>query len=73
YPDRFAAGIACLPMTDIESAVAEAERAIKDLRLRAVEVYTDIAGKPLDAPEFMVLYEKMVELDRPIFIHPLRE
>ncbi len=60
-------------MTDIESAVAEAERAIKDLRLRAVEVYTDIAGKPLDAPEFMVLYEKMVELDRPIFIHPLRE
>ena len=46
---------------------------MKDLRLRAVEVTSDIAGKPLDSPEFMPLYEKMVELDRPIFIHPSRE
>ena len=73
YPNRFAAGIATLPLTDIEAALAEAERAVKDLRLRGIECYTDIAGKPLDAPEFMPLYEKMVELDRPIFIHPLRE
>jgi predicted TIM-barrel fold metal-dependent hydrolase len=73
HPDRFAAGIACLPLTDMDAAVTEAERAIKDLRLRAVEMYTDIAGKPLDAPEYMPLYEKMVEMDRPIFIHPLRE
>jgi predicted TIM-barrel fold metal-dependent hydrolase len=73
YPERFAGGIASLPLTDVDAAVTEAERAIKDLRLRAVEMYTDIAGKPLDAPEFMPLYEKMVELGRPIFIHPLRE
>jgi predicted TIM-barrel fold metal-dependent hydrolase len=73
YPDRFAAGIACLPMTDVDAAVEEAERAVKDLRLRAVELHSDIAGKPLDAPEFFPLYEKMVELDRPIFIHPMRE
>ena len=73
YPERFAAGIATLPMNDPEAAVAEAERAIKDLRLRAVEVYTDIGGKPLDAPEFMPFYEKMAELGRPIFIHPLGE
>jgi len=70
YPERFAAGVATLPMNDPEAAVAEAERAIKDLRLRGVEVFTDIAGKPLDAPEFMPLYEKMEELGRPIFIHP---
>ena len=73
HPDRFAAGIACLPMNHPDAAVAEAERAMKDLRLRAVEVNSDIAGKPLDSPEFMPLYEKMVELDRPIFIHPCRE
>ncbi|UCG64998.1 MAG: amidohydrolase [Deltaproteobacteria bacterium] len=70
YPERFAAGVATLPMNDPEAAVAEAERAIKDLRLRGVEVYTDIAGKPLDAPEFMPFYEKMEKLGRPIFIHP---
>jgi predicted TIM-barrel fold metal-dependent hydrolase len=73
YPERFAAGIATLPMNDPEAALAEAERAMKDLRLRAVEVGTDILGKPLDAPEFIPLYEKMAELGRPIFIHPLGE
>lgn len=73
YPGRFAGGIACLPLTDPEEAVREAERAIKELRLRAVEIYTDIAGKPIDSPEFIPLYEKMAELNRPIFIHPLRE
>lgn len=73
YPRRFAAGIACLPLTDVDAALEEAERALKDLRLRAVEFYTDISGKPLDDQRFMPIYEKMVELDRPIYIHPLRE
>ncbi len=73
YPERFAGGIASLPMTDPKEAIKEAERAIRDLRLRAVEIYTDVSGKPLDSPEFIPLYEKMVELNRPIFIHPFRE
>jgi len=73
YPDRFAAGIACLPLTDVDASVEEAERAVKELRLRAVEISTDIAGKPIDSSEFIPLYEKMVELDRPIFMHPMKE
>jgi aminocarboxymuconate-semialdehyde decarboxylase len=62
-----------MPLNDPESAVKEAERAIKDLRLRGVEIGTDLYGKAIDGPEFMPLYEKMEELDRPIFIHPLGE
>jgi predicted TIM-barrel fold metal-dependent hydrolase len=73
YPHRFAAGIATLPMNDMDAALKEAQRAIKDLRLRAIELYSDINGQPLDAPQFMPLYEMMAELDRAIFIHPLRE
>jgi predicted TIM-barrel fold metal-dependent hydrolase len=73
YPDRFAAGIATMPMNDPEAAVAEAERAIKDLRLRGVEIGSDVNGKPLDSPEFFPLYQKMEEFGRPIFIHPLGE
>jgi predicted TIM-barrel fold metal-dependent hydrolase len=72
YPDRFAAGVATLPMNDPEAAVAEAERAIKDLRLRGVEIFTDILGKPLDSLDFIPLYEKMEEFGRPIYIHPRR-
>ena len=70
YPDRFAAGIATLPMNDPEAAVDEAVRAIKDLRLRGVEIYTDICDKAPDDEEFFPLYEKMEELGRPVFIHP---
>lgn len=73
HPSRFAAGIATLPMNDVDAALEEAQRAVKDLRLRAVELYTDINGQPLDAPRFMPLYEMMANLGRPIFIHPLRE
>ncbi len=73
YPDRFAAGIATMPMNDPDAAVAEAERAIKDLRLRGVEVGSDVNGKPLDSPEFMPFYEKVEELGRPLYIHPLGE
>ena len=73
YPNRFAAGIATLPMNDIDAALKEAQRAIRDLRLRGIELYTDINGQPLDAPQFMPLYEMMADLGRPIFIHPLRE
>ena len=73
YPGRFAAGIATMPMNDPDEAVREAERAIKDLRLRGVEVGSHINGKPLDAPEFIPFYQKMEELGRPVFIHPLKE
>lgn len=73
YPGRFAAGIATLPMNDPDAAVAEAIRAIKDLRLRGVELFSDINGKPLDSPEFLPLYQTMEELNRPVFIHPLGE
>ena len=51
----------------------EIDRAVKDLRLRGIQVHSDIAGKPLDSPEFMPVYEKMAYYDLPIFIHPVKE
>jgi predicted TIM-barrel fold metal-dependent hydrolase len=73
YPERFAAAIACLPLNDIDATLTEIDRAIKELRFRGIQVYTDINGKPLDSPEFMPIYEKMVTYDLPILIHPKRE
>jgi aminocarboxymuconate-semialdehyde decarboxylase len=37
-----------------------------------VEVFTDINGVPLDAPQFMPLYEKMAAYNLPILLHPRR-
>ncbi len=72
HPDRFAAGIACLPMNDIDASLVEIDRAIKDLKLRGIQISTPILDKPLDSPEFIPIYEKMWQYNLPIFIHPQR-
>ncbi len=70
YPDRFIAGVACLPMNDIDAALEEADRAITRLGLRGVQIYSRIDGEPLDNPRFKPLWEKMAGHDLPIWIHP---
>ena len=50
HPARFVTACACLPMSDVDAALAEMERAITGLGFRGVEMFTDINGKPLDAP-----------------------
>jgi len=72
YPDRFAAAVASLPMNDMDAALDEVDRAIKDLKFRGVQIYTPTNDKPLDSPEFMPLYEKMCQYNLPIWIHPQR-
>jgi len=72
YPDKFTTAVACLPLNDVDDALAETDRAVKDLNFKGVQLYTPFNGKPLDSPEFLPLYEKMVEYDLPIWIHPAR-
>ena len=70
YPDRFVAGAASLPMNDVDAALIEAERAINELHLNGVQIYSSINGKPLDRPEYIPLYEMMADFDLPILIFP---
>ncbi|MDB9823183.1 amidohydrolase [Deltaproteobacteria bacterium] len=71
YPDRFAGCTAALPMNNPDAAIKEIDRAINDLNLTGIQVFTSINGKGLDSPEFIPLYEKMAQYDRPIWIHPV--
>lgn len=73
YPDRFIAGMAVLPMNNMEEAIKEAERAIKVLGLKGILLRSSINGKPLDSPEFMPLYDMLAGFDLPIWLHPRRE
>jgi uncharacterized protein len=73
YPDRFAGAVASLPMNDLEAALKETDRAIRDLKFRGVEITSDIGGEPLDAPKFRPFYEKMAEYNLPIWIHPQKK
>jgi aminocarboxymuconate-semialdehyde decarboxylase len=72
HRDRFVAAIALLPMNNMDAALKEADRAINDLGFRGIYVHSNINGKPLDAEEFLPLYEKMSQYNLPIYIHPWR-
>ena len=72
YPDRFPGFIASLALTDPDTAVKEAQRAIRDLGAVGVQGFTNVNGRCLDAPEFRPLFRVLREHDRPIWIHPTR-
>jgi predicted TIM-barrel fold metal-dependent hydrolase len=73
YPDRFCGALATLAMNNMDAALKETDRAIKDLRFNGVYLHTPVDEKPLDSPEFFPLYEKMAEYNLPIVIHPMRK
>ena len=72
HPDRFPAFIASLPMNNVDACLAEIDRAVTQLGARGIQVFTNVAGKPLSAPEFRPIFEKMVSHDLPVLVHPMR-
>ena len=72
HPDKFIA-VATLPMNNMDATLKEVDRAINDLKLRGVQIFSSVNDKPLDSPEFLPLYQKMAQYDLPIWIHPLKE
>ena len=72
HPDRFPTFIASLPMNNVAAAVAEADRAVNELGARGVQVFTNVAGKPLSAPEFRPVFQRMAAHDLGVWVHPMR-
>ncbi len=72
HPDRFAGFVAAVAMTDVDGAVQEAERAVRQLGACGIQVYTNVVGEPLEDPKFEPVFAKMSELGRPIWMHPAR-
>jgi predicted TIM-barrel fold metal-dependent hydrolase len=72
HHEHFPSFIASLPMNNIDAALAEIDRAIGELGACGVQVFTNVAGKPLSAPEFRPIFARMAALDRPVWVHPMR-
>src|SRR5216683_2836800 len=72
YPDRFAGFVGAVSLTDVEGSIAETRRAINDLGASGIQVFTSIAGRPLDDPAFRPIFAEMAKLDLPIWLHPGR-
>jgi aminocarboxymuconate-semialdehyde decarboxylase len=68
HPGKFL-GAAALPMQDVDAAMRELERAVKELGLVAAHTGTRYPF-PLDDPRLDDFYRTLVELDVPLFLHP---
>jgi len=72
YPDRFTGFVAALPLNDPDAAVRELQRAVEQLGARGFQIFSNIRGKPIAAPEFLPLFEAIAGYDLPIWMHPYR-
>jgi predicted TIM-barrel fold metal-dependent hydrolase len=70
--DHFPGWVAQVSFEQPEAGAREAERAIKELGALGVQIYTNVAGKPVDLPEYAPFWAKMNELGKPVWIHPAR-
>lgn len=72
HPERFPAFVASLPLGDPAAALAELHRSIGELGARGVQIFSNVNGRPLDAPEFLPLFDAMNAHDLPLWLHPYR-
>ncbi|MFC1947791.1 amidohydrolase family protein [Chloroflexota bacterium] len=68
HPDRFV-GFATVPPLGGRPAFDELERAVKELGLKGVHIWTWNDGKALDSRETWPFYEKASELRIPVDVH----
>jgi aminocarboxymuconate-semialdehyde decarboxylase len=68
YPQRLG-GLAALPMQDPAAACEELERAVTELGLWGAATGTEF-GEPLHSEKLDSLYQRFVDLDVPLFLHP---
>src|SRR3954451_6655118 len=72
HPKRFPAFVAAISLDDVNAALKEAERAITQLGARGIQIFTNIAGHPLDEERFAPVFAAMSDHDLPIWLHPAR-
>jgi predicted TIM-barrel fold metal-dependent hydrolase len=72
YPDRFLGFAAGLPMDDPEAAVAELDRAVRDLGALGAQIFTNVNGHSLDESRFEPLFARFAELDCTVWVHGAR-
>ena len=69
HPSRFA-GLATLPWQDTDAALTELDRAVGELGLCGVILYSQIRGREVDADALTPIFSRLEELDVPLVIHP---
>jgi aminocarboxymuconate-semialdehyde decarboxylase len=71
YPKQFPGWVAQTSPLMADAGVRETERALK-MGALGVQIYTNLAGRPLDEPAFEPFFAAMNANGRPIWLHPAR-
>jgi predicted TIM-barrel fold metal-dependent hydrolase len=69
HPDRFA-GYAALYPKDVDGAVAELERCVKDLGFKGWKTHSNFGDSFLDEKRYWPILAKAEELGVPVYLHP---
>jgi predicted TIM-barrel fold metal-dependent hydrolase len=71
HPTRFF-GLGVLPLQDMKAALVEMDRCVLKLGIKGFLLYTNLAGRFSDEPEFRPFFQRAVELDVPVLLHPAK-
>lgn len=72
YPERFPTFIGTAPMSNPDACVEECRRAIEDLGAAGMQIFTNVAGDPLDLEKYAPFFEYMAKAGKPVWMHPAR-
>ncbi len=68
-PKRFI-GTGTVPLQDVDLAIQEMERCVKELKMPALEIGTNVNGENLSEKKFFPFYEAAEKLNCALFVHP---
>jgi aminocarboxymuconate-semialdehyde decarboxylase len=69
YPERFI-GMGTVPLQDVTLAIAEMERAVKELGLKGIQIGSNVNGQNLDDDSLYLFFEAAAKMNVPLFVHP---
>ena len=64
------AGLATLPMQDVNTAIGELERAVTKLGLKGASLDTQVNGEQWDEPKFLPFFKAAEQMGAVLFYHP---
>ncbi|HET9744740.1 MAG TPA: amidohydrolase family protein [Chitinophagaceae bacterium] len=63
-------GLGTVPMQDVDLAIKEMERCVKDLKMPGIEIGTNVNGENLSEKKYFPFYEAAEQLNCALFVHP---
>lgn len=71
HPTRFL-GLCVLPWSDVPACLAELDRCAGPLGMKGLLLYTNLAGRFPDEPEFRPVLARAAQLGLPVLLHPAK-